>query len=77
MRDPGRCHDAELPSLRSYRSADRHAALVPQATRDLIGVSLASPLEYADFIRQTSQEIRKFAPEFMSAPRPLLRYYLR
>jgi len=24
----------------------------------LIGVSLASPLEYADFIRQTSQEIR-------------------
>src|SRR5207302_5252991 len=40
------------------RSRNHHAALVPQAKRDLIGVSLASPLEYADFIRQTSQEIR-------------------
>ena len=59
------------------RARDRHTALVPRATRDLIGVSLASPLEYADFIRQTSQEIRKFAPEFMSAPRPPLRYELR
>src|SRR6266849_351607 len=39
------------------RSRDHHAALVPQATRGLIGLSLVSPLEYADFIRQTSQEI--------------------
>jgi hypothetical protein len=40
------------------RSRDHHAALVRQAPRDLTGVSLASQLEYADFIRQTSQEMR-------------------